>query len=98
MGACEQSHHPGGRAVTQLQDEHRAARILSGGTMRRQFDAWAIRYSGKVPLTGGRAFLIANHERHRFPSGTMNLLRSSAFSLRGKFSARQATLSQSIPR
>jgi hypothetical protein len=57
--------------------------------MRRQFDARAIRYSGKVPLTGGRAFLIANRERHRFPSSTMNLLRSSAFSLRGKISAGQ---------
>jgi len=57
--------------------------------MRRQFDAWGIPYSGKVPLTGGRAFLIANGWRHRFPTSTMNLLRSSAFSLRGKVSAGQ---------
>jgi len=59
------------------------------GVMRRQFDAWGIRYSGKVPFTRGRAFLIANGHRHRFPTSPMNLLRSSAFSLQGKVSVGQ---------
>ena len=55
--------------------------------MRRQFDAWGIRYTGRMPLTAGRAFLIADGRRHRFPTSTVNLLRSSAFSLRGKVTA-----------
>lgn len=91
---CEQSHNLGGRAATQHQQGY-AMNIgphgfYRAGVMRRQFDAWGIQYSGKVPLTRGRAFLIANGQRHRFPTSTMNLLRSSAFSLRGKISAGQA--------
>jgi phytoene dehydrogenase-like protein len=91
---CEQSWHLGGRAATHHEQGY-AMNIgphgfYRAGIMRRQFDAWGIRYSGKAPLTGGRAFLIANRKRHRFPTSTMNLLRSSAFSLRGKVSAGQA--------
>ena len=90
---CEQSQHAGGRAATHHQQGY-AMNIgphgfYRAGVMRRQFDAWGIRYSGKAPLTRGRAFLIANGQRHRFPTSGMNLLRSSAFSLRGKISAAQ---------
>jgi protoporphyrinogen oxidase len=91
---CEQSQSLGGRAATHHQQGY-AMNIgphgfYRAGVMKRQFDAWGIHYSGKVPLTGGAAFLIANGRRHRFPTSTMNLLRSSAFSLRGKVSAGQA--------
>ena len=90
---CEQSQHLGGRAATHHQQGY-AMNIgphgfYRAGVMRRQFDSWGIRYSGRVPLTRGRAFLIANGQRHRFPTSTMNLLRSSAFSLRGMVSAWQ---------
>lgn len=85
---CEQSRHFGGRAVTQSQQGYAMNMGPHGfyraGIMRRQFDAWGIPYSGRVPLTKEGAFLIAKGKRHAFPSGTAGLLRSSAFSLRDK--------------
>jgi protoporphyrinogen oxidase len=100
---CEGSQHLGGRAATHHQQGYSMNigphGFYRAGVMRRQFDAWGIQYSGKVPLTRGRAFLIANGLTHRFPTSTMNLLRSSAFSLRGKVSAGQvlAKLQKTAP-
>lgn len=90
---CEQSQHLGGRAATHHQQGY-AMNIgphgfYRAGVMKQQFDAWGIPYSGKVPFTGGQAFLIANGQRHHFPTGPMNLLGSNAFSAQGKVSAGQ---------
>lgn len=91
---CEQSQHLGGRAATHHQQGY-AMNIgphafYRAGVMRRQFDAWGIRYSGQVPFTRGQAFLIANGHRHPFPISPMNLRESSAFSQRGKVSIGEA--------
>ena len=90
----EQTRQFGGRAATHHQQGF-AMNVgphgfYRGGVMKQQLDAWGIAYSGKVPLTNGAAYLISNGVRHRFPTSTLNLLRSRCFSLGDKIRIGQA--------
>ncbi len=90
----EQSKHFGGRAATHRQQGY-AMNIGPHGfyrasVMKQQFDRWGISYSGKVPLGDGGAFLISNGVRHRFPTSTLSLLVSRAFSMRDRIRIGQA--------
>jgi phytoene dehydrogenase-like protein len=90
----EQSKHFGGRASTHRQQGY-AMNIgphgfYRAGLMKQQFDKWGVSYSGKVPLVDGAAFLISNGVRHRFPTSTLSLLRSRAFSMRDRIRIGQA--------
>ena len=96
----EQSKQFGGRASTHHQQDFSMNigphGFYRAGVMRKQFDAWGIRYTGKQPLGAGRNCLIANGELHPFPAGTVSLLQNRAFSMREKIAIGQVL--QKLPK